>query len=76
MTSVWVTTAPMRAGTRMFRLVLTLVRGGMIIAGQGRLHDNPDRGIVCELGCSPRVSDPPNSALIGAGLQLLAQGSS
>jgi hypothetical protein len=43
------------------------VGGGMIIAGQGRLDDNPDRGIVCELGCSPRVSDPPNSALIGAG---------
>ena len=52
-------------------IVLTVVGGAMIIAGQGRLHDDHEPGCGGFFGCSVR---DPNNALIGAGAAAVGAG--
>ena len=65
--------AKSRQGVWVGGIVLTIVGGAMIIGGQSRLHEDPEPGCGGFLGCNER---DPNNALIGAGRQSSARGSS
>ena len=63
--------AKSRQGVWVGGIVLTVVGGVMIIAGQSRLHEDPEPGCGGFLGCSER---DPNNALIGAGAAAVGAG--